>query len=120
MNKIAYILFFTLFGFFFNPINTYACGSTIVNIEKSCCSKMKKSAFHEKGCADKENHKSCDGSCNSSNCHFAPVFSSTISEFLYTIPKKVDVIYSKQSNFFYLEKNTSLNYFAIWSPPKIG
>lgn len=109
-----------LVGFLFYPSEGYACVSKTASVEKTCCSKMKKSDSHQTNCSDKDSNPSCDGSCNSTNCHFTPVFSGLTVAFSFIIPQKMELICSKETNFFYLEKQTSLNYFAIWSPPKIG
>lgn len=120
MNKYTYILFFTLLGFFINPVVGYACGSKSAPTEKTCCSKSKVSDSCEKACSDKDSKNSCDGSCKATDCQVTPVYSSIVATIHYWIPQNTATISSKETNFFYLEKRTTLNYFAIWSPPKIG
>ena len=120
MNKIAYIVFFTFVGVIFNPMDIYACGSTAVPNEKSCCSKMEKSDANENGCSDKKNQKPCNGTCNNSNCSFTPAFSSLAPLLIFRIHPSFETIVLKKTNFFYLEKNISTHYFSVWSPPKIS
>jgi hypothetical protein len=120
MNKFLYIVFFTLVGFFTNPSEIYACGSKPIASKNSCCSKMEQFTLEDTNCSDNEPQKPCDGSCNSSNCNYTPVFTSYFYSFIYEFASKKGFISSKKASFFYLEKNISLNYFAIWSPPKIS
>jgi len=109
-----------IFGFSINPTITHACTQNAVSIESKCCSKLNKISSNQTDCSDNEEQKSCDGSCNSSNCNFSPIFSSIIIAETFSIPQKSEIIVTIKPNFFYLEKNISLNYFAIWSPPKIS
>lgn len=121
MKHSFYIIVFTLLGFLMNPTETYACVKSDVTTEKTCCSSKKETKSVCEHCSKKDSkEKSCDGSCNSSTCSVTPVFSSIFISFSYDFPLEMKRIRSKKANFFYLEKNTSLNYFAIWSPPKIG
>lgn len=126
MKKAYYILFMIFCGFLLNPINSYGCNSSKeTTITKSCC-ELKKDlqidAKAEKSCCknSKSEEKSCDGSCNNSNCTFASVFSSIIPIFSFKINDTIEKIVSKKVNFFYLEKNISTHYFSIWCPPKIS
>jgi hypothetical protein len=120
MNGFLYIVFFTLVGFLINPSEAYACGSKSISSQKNCCSKEEKYSSHDSNCSVIEAQKSCDGSCNSSNCNSSPDYISIITELAYSIPQKTEMILSKETNFFYVEKRISLNCFAVWSPPKIG
>ncbi|NHN24657.1 hypothetical protein FIA58_003125 [Flavobacterium jejuense] len=120
MKHPFYIVILIIIGFLINPTESYGCSKKKFDTEKTCCSSQNDLNFHKKECSDKEEQKSCDGSCNSSNCNFSPIYSSIITEEIVSIFQKNEIILTSASNFFYLEKNTSLNYFAIWSPPKIS
>ncbi|WP_445457564.1 hypothetical protein [Flavobacterium sp. HNIBRBA15423] len=120
MKHCLQILVVIIFWFLINPTISYACSKKTVSIENKCCSKMNKLSSKQTDCSDKEEQKSCDGSCNSSNCNFSPIFSSIIIAEVFSIPQKSEIIVTIKPNFFYLEKNISLNYLAIWSPPKIS
>ncbi len=124
--KLNYIVLVFFFGLLLSPIDTYACNSSKDTAQKHACCQAKKDlqidAKAEKSCCknSKSEEKSCDGSCNNSNCTFASVFSGIIPIFSFKINDTIEKIVSKKVNFFYLEKNISTRYFSIWCPPKIG
>lgn len=126
MKKMHYILFILFCGFLLNPTESYACNSSKqTSTKKSCCELSKDSQKEkeaEKSCckSSKSDKKSCDGSCNNSNCNVVPIFSSIISNFSFKINSSLERIVSQKVNFFYLEKNISTHYFSIWCPPKIS
>ena len=122
-----YILFILFFGFLLKPIDFYGCNSSNqTSSKKSCCELTKDSQQEnnhvEKSCCKKNNSKkkSCDGSCNNTNCSFAPGFSSIMPFLSFRINSSIERIVSKKVNFFYLEKNIPTHYFSIWCPPKIS
>jgi len=115
------IVVLILFGFLANPMHAYACEKSDAVTEKTCCSSKKETKSVCAHCSKKDSKdKSCDGSCNPSNCSFTPVFSGTFILFAYDFPLEMKIIRSKNENFFYLENKMILNYFAIWCPPKIA
>lgn len=122
--KYKYIFFLICIGFLFDPASVFACEKPAKTIEKSCCSSKADKDSKEKKCcssdASSDEEKSCDGSCGGSNCSFSPVFSSVSNTVLYEFSSVNKLIVSKHTNFFFLEKKLPFNYFAIWSPPKIG
>lgn len=120
MKQGLQILVVIIFGFLINPTISHACSKESVSIESKCCSKKNKLSSNQTDCSNKEEQKSCDGSCNSSDCNFSPIFTSIIIAETFSIPQKNEIIATIKPNFFYLEKSISLNYFAIWSPPKIN
>lgn len=122
MKKIHFIVFIIFCGFLLNPMESYACSSSKQNtIEKACC-KAKDDSDLNKSCCEKSNseNKSCDKTCNNSNCGFTPVFSSLAPILIFRIYPSFQAIVLKETNFFYLEKNISTYYFSVWSPPKIS
>jgi hypothetical protein len=122
MRKMHYIVFILFCGFLLNPMDSYACSSSKKNMEEKACCDAKDNSHGDKSCCKKSNSedKSCDGTCNNSNCSFTPVFTSLQPVLIFRIHLANETIVSKETNFFYLEKNISTHYFSVWSPPKIS
>ncbi|MFT5752906.1 MAG: hypothetical protein ACI924_000107 [Flavobacterium sp.] len=126
MIKAHYILFILFCGFLLNPMDSYGCNSSEkTSSKKTCCELNMDSQQNnevEKSCckSSKSEKKSCDGSCNNSNCSLTIPFSCIISNFPFKAVTSIELIVSPNTNFFYLEKNILTHYFSIWCPPKIS
>lgn len=109
-----------------NPVDSYGCNSSNQTTTKKACCELSKDSQQEKEVvtlcckSSKSKKKSCDGSCNNSDCSFTPIFSSIISNFTFKTVTSIKLNVSQKTNFFYLEKNISTHYFSIWCPPKIS
>lgn len=126
MKRIYYISFILILGFLLSPVNSYACKvSKEIKIERNCCHTKDDSTASQKidkhCCKEtKSEKKSCDGSCSNSDCNVTSVFSSILPVLSFNIKENIFIFQDKILNFSYLEKQNSIPYFTVWSPPKIS
>lgn len=126
MKRIYYISFILILGFLLSPVNSYACKvSKEIKTESNCChAKVDSTASQKinKHCCKetKSEKKSCNGSCSNSDCNVTPVFSSILPVLFFNLKENIFIFQDKILNFSYLEKQNSIPYFTVWSPPKIS
>lgn len=124
MQKIFYILFLILIGFFINPGKIYACGSNSKKTEKSCCKKHFSVKDSTKLCCKKNikdsRDEDCEGTCKILNCKCTSFQYTFYSPFLVELNSEFLFEEIKKAKSFYCDIELSSGYFSVWTPPKIG
>ena len=124
MTKKFHIAIFILtMVFFIMPVEVYACETSNVKVEKSCCKKNKSVKKIEKDCCNKKSinqEKNCRGKCGHSNCVSSTTNYSLVPSIYFELNTINFVCQIERQKFYFLKNHISSGFYSIWSPPNIG
>jgi hypothetical protein len=132
--KLFHLFCIVVLGIFLLPSISYACGNVASaktvkteNISKepqnSCC-KITTKTKKAKSCCDEQQsdskNKPCEGKCGHSKCSTTSSSSSMTFSSIYQFESKLIDLYSKETNFTFINYNLSSGYVSLWLIPKIS
>lgn len=104
------------------PLNRLSACNNITPTKSEIPCHINSSESANKQCCDSHdndnNTNHCNGSCNN-NCHCPASVNISIPINNFTIPLNSVVIYTKETNWAYLNNMPEPVYLPIWQPPKI-